>query len=321
MIAKTVTGNNFSGALEYGAGLRSDRTNKQAELLSSANVASQDVAGIAAEMRAVAETSSRIQLPVWHTVLSWAPGEVISRTQKVAAAKLYCELMGASLERHQVAVFEHKDKDHPHLHLYINRVPIDGGAALDTAHSYARNVKVTRQIREQLGMAALPERRQSPKELDPQKEAARCYVREQLTAALQDGGIRSLDQLRVCLQEQQIALVLKRDAKGVLVGTSFRYQQTSIKGTDVGVRAKQLRDHFSPYGREALRTTDQAAPGVGVGGRAASSALASTDDGPPGRLIRLRDESDPVGIDPGVDDAERNENEVRRRRRRRRPRR
>lgn len=38
MIAKPVTGNDFFGALEYGAGLRSDRTNKQAELLSVANL-------------------------------------------------------------------------------------------------------------------------------------------------------------------------------------------------------------------------------------------------------------------------------------------
>lgn len=316
MIAKTVTGSDFAGALEYGAGLRSDRTNKQAELLSVANIGSHDAAGIAAEMQQVAALSQRTLKPVWHTVLSWAPGEVVSRAQKVAAAKLYCDLMGASLERHQVAVFEHKDKDHAHLHLYINRVPIDGGAALDTAQNYARNVKVTRQIREQLGMKSLPERRQSIKDLDPLKETARHYVREQLTAALQDSSVRSLDQLIVRLREQHIAVVLKRDAKGVLVGTSFRYQQTSVKGTDVGVRAKQLRDHFSPYGREALRTSDQPALALRDNGRPAGPALASTDDNPPGRLIRLRDESDPASIGPGVDDAERNENEARRRRRR-----
>jgi hypothetical protein len=38
MIAKTVTSNDFSGALEYGVGLQADRTNKQADLLSVANV-------------------------------------------------------------------------------------------------------------------------------------------------------------------------------------------------------------------------------------------------------------------------------------------
>jgi hypothetical protein len=312
MIAKTVTGSDFVGALEYGAGLRSDRTNKQSQLLSVANVGSNDAAGIAAEMQAVAALSHRIQQPVWHTVLSWAPGEQVNQEQKLKAAALYCELMGASLERHQVAVYEHKDKDHPHIHIYINRVPTDGGAALDTAQNYARNVKATRQIREQLGMAALPERRLSTKDLDPLKESTRSYVREQLTAALQDTSIRSLDQLIARLRQQQIEVVLKRDAKGVLVGTSFRYQETSVKGTDVGIKAKQLRDHFSPYGREALRTTEQPAPGLRGSGRAAAPAMAST----PGSLISLSDESDPTGMGASADDAERNENEVRRRRRR-----
>ncbi|WP_022821543.1 relaxase/mobilization nuclease domain-containing protein [Hymenobacter norwichensis] len=315
MIAKTVTGNDFSGALEYGAGLRSDRTNKQAELLSIANMGSQDVAGMAAEMRAVAEMSSRIQLPVWHTVLSWAPGEQVSKVQKVEAAKLYCELMGASLERHQVAVYEHKDKDHPHIHIYINRVPIDGGAALRSDQNYVRNVKATRQIREQLGMKPLPERRQSTRDLAPQKEGTRNYVREQLTAAMQDGNIRSLDQLTARLKEQQIEVVLKRDGKGVLVGTSFRYQETSVKGTDVGIKAKQLRDHFSPYGREALRTSDQPGAGLRGGSRAAGPALASAGDGAPS-LISVQDKSGPADLGGGADDAERNENEVRRRRRR-----
>jgi len=317
MIAKTVTGADFVGALEYGAGLRSNRTNKQSELISVANLGSNDAAEIAAEMQKVASLSHRIQQPVWHTVLSWAPDEQVSREQKLKAAALYCELMGASLERHQVAVYEHKDKDHPHIHIYINRVPIDGGAALDTAQNYARNVKATRQIREQLDMAPLPERRLSTKDLDPQKEVARGYVREQLTAAMQDAGIRSLDQLVARLKEKQIDVHLKRDAKGVLVGTSFRYQEGNVKGTDVGVRAKQLRDHFSAFGREALRTSDQLTPGRSGSGRVAGPAQASAGDGAPsGSLISLSDESRPANDGPGQDDAERNENEVRRRRRR-----
>ena len=315
MIAKTVTGSDFTGALAYGAGLRSDRTNKQAELLSVANLGSHEAPSMAAEMRAVAEMSHRIQKPVWHTVLSWAPGEVVGREQKLKAAALYCELMGASLERHQVAVYEHKDKQHPHLHIYINRVPTDGGPALRSDQNYVRNVVATRKIREQLGMQPLPERRQSTKDLDPSKETIRSHVREQLTAALRDGNIRSLDHLMARLQAQQIEVALKRDAKGVLVGTSFRYQQTSVKGTDVGIKAKQLRDHFRPYGREALRTSDQTA-GLKSGSRAADPSLAGTGDGALGSLISLSDGSGPTGIGPGVDDAEQNENEVRRRRRR-----
>lgn len=165
MIAKTVTGSDFQGALEYGAGLRNDRTNKQAELVSVANLGSEDVLGIAAEMRAVADSHNQLKLPVWHTILSWSPDEKVDHQQKLKAAALYCELIGASLDRHQVAVYEHKDKQHPHLHLYINRAPIDEGPALHTGHNYARNMQATHQIREELGMAPLPERKSQYRDL------------------------------------------------------------------------------------------------------------------------------------------------------------
>lgn len=165
MIAKTVTGADFLGALEYGAGLRNDRTNKQAELVSVSNLVSQDVPGIAAEMRAVADSSSRIQKPVWHTVLSWSPEEEVNREQKLKAAALYCELMGASLAHHQVAVYEHKDKRHPHLHIYINRVPTNGGPALHTGHDYSRNTLATEHIRHKLGLPDLPEKKSQREEV------------------------------------------------------------------------------------------------------------------------------------------------------------
>jgi hypothetical protein len=313
MIAKTVTGSDFAGALTYGAGLRAGRSNEKSELLSVANVGSQDAYQIAAEMTAVASMSDRIKQPVWHTILSWSPDEKVNREQKLRAAARYCELMGADLTQHQVAVYEHSDKDHAHVHIYINRVPIDGGPALRTDQNYARNVAATRQIRKELGMAELPSRRQTTRDLDPTKEATRGHVRDVLTAALADPAIKSLDQLVAHLREQAIEATLKRDGKGVLVGTSFRYQETSVKGTDVGLKAKQLRDHFSPFGREALRTGDQGQP------RAAGLVAAPVETGlttdKAGVLLSFEEA---VGEGPGADDAQRNENELRRKKRRRR---
>jgi hypothetical protein len=115
------------------------------------------------------------------------------------------------------------------------------------------------------------------------------------------------------LREKEIEVTLKRDAKGLLVGTSFRHQETSVKGTDVGVKAKQLRDHFSPFGREALRTADQAPPRTA--GRAAATAGAALATDEAGPLLSI--EGGPAE-GPGVDDADRNENELRRKKRRRR---
>lgn len=120
--------------------------------------------------------------------------------------------------------------------------------------------------------------------------------------------ITSLDQLLAYLREKKIDATLKRDAKGVLVGTSFRYQEVSVKGTDVGVKAQQLREHFSPFGREALRTADQVQPRAA--GHAPAAAPAAGQAGP---LLSFEEDG---GQGAGVDDAERNENVVKKRRRR-----
>lgn len=264
MIAKTVLGNDFEGAIAYGQGIRSGRTNKQAELISLANVYSQDAKGVADEMRDVASLSDKIQKPVWHTVLSWAPGEEVTVEQKRQAAALYCELIGATLDRHQVAVYEHKDKPHAHLHIYINRVPIDGGPALRSDQNYARNVKATQQIREKLGMAPLPESRQSLKDHSPKKEATRELVQAALAPALRDKQVTTVEQLQQVLQQQGIQAQFRRDEQGVLTGVSFRAGKTAVTGTQVGYKGQQLRDHFADEPKPALRSQRSQKPEPGT---------------------------------------------------------
>lgn len=261
MIAKTVTGADFTGAIEYGAGIRSGRDNKKAELIGVANLGGKVPAQIAAEMKAVADQSTRIARPVLHTSLAWAPGEQVSREQMVKAATRYCELMGANPADHQIAIYEHRDKPHPHCHIYINRVPITGGPALHLGHNYARNMKATATIREELGMTPLPERRKSLKDHNPKKQSVREHVQAQLATAIKDPRITSIGQLTARLEENGIAAEFKRDSKGVLVGASFRYDETAVKGTEVGFKAKQLRDQYEPHQQPEprLRTRTEAA--------------------------------------------------------------
>lgn len=257
MIAKTVTGSDFVGAIEYGAGIRSGRDDKKAVLIGVANLGGKDPAQIAAEMKAVADQSRRIARPVLHTSLAWAPGEQVSREQMVRAATRYCELMGANPADHQIAIYEHRDKPHPHCHIYINRVPISGGAALHLGHNYARNMKATATIREELGMTPLPERRTSLKDHNAKKQGVKKYVHAQLATAMNDPRVTSIGQLTSRLEEHGVAAEFKRDSNGVLVGASFRYQETAVKGTEVGFKARQLRDQYEPHQQPAPRIRTQ----------------------------------------------------------------
>ncbi|WP_077924502.1 relaxase/mobilization nuclease domain-containing protein [Spirosoma sp. 209] len=239
MIAKTTTGKSFGPALEYGAGLKEGKENKPSQLLGASNLVARDPQGMAAEMIAVAD-SSRCQRPVWHTSLNWPKGETVEKQQLLRAASEYCRRMGADPTRHQVAIYQHHDRPHTHIHIYINRVPIDGGPALDTSHNYARNVKVCQAITEQLGTRKLPEQRQSLNDHNPHKQSTREYVQETIKTTLTNPQITTVEQLSEQLRLKGVESQFKHDSKGGLVGCSFRYEQTAVKGTEVGHKAKQI---------------------------------------------------------------------------------
>jgi len=239
MIAKTSIGRSFGSALEYGAGLKEGKEHKPSQLLGASNLGARDPQGMAAEMIAVAD-SSRCQSPVWHTSLNWPKGEEVPKEQLLRAASEYCRQMGADPTRHQVAIYQHHDRPHTHIHIYINRVPMDGGPALDTSHNYARNVKVCQAITQQLGMSKLPEQRQSLNDHDPHKQSSREYVQETLKTTLANPQISTVEQLSERLRDKGVESQFKHDSKGLLVGCSFRYDEIALKGTEVGHKAKQI---------------------------------------------------------------------------------
>lgn len=282
MITRTTIGADFEGALTYGAGVRQGDKAKKAELISSSNLV--DVSnprGLAAEMQAVAEENSKCKNPVWHTSLSWAKDEQLSRAQKLQAAERYCELLRAQLtkskhlsaeeraaynvwEQHQVAVYEHKDKDHDHIHIYLNRVPVYGGAALDTGHNYKFNLAAIKTITQELGLHPLPSQRQSFNDSRPPVQETRHVVRAVLVKALADPQVQSIEQLREHLAAQDIEMRTKRSQAGQLVGVSFRYDEAAVTGQEVGMKAAHLREHYEPAQLQVQAQVEQPAASAEV---------------------------------------------------------
>lgn len=245
MIAKTTLGSDFEGALTYGAGQRQGRRQELAELLLAVNVREGTPQRMAQEMQRLAAESSRIRKPVWHTALSWPPGEQVSREQKIAAAEKYCELMGAPFENHQVVVFEHHDKPHEHIHIYLNRVPLDGGPALRTDNNFYKQPGVCRQISQELGMQALPQRRRSVNDVDPGKQRARELVRRTIAEALRQAQGKNLAWFTEQLQLRNINVRYTHDKQGILRGVSFEVDRVGVTGQEVGYKGAQLRAEFA----------------------------------------------------------------------------
>jgi hypothetical protein len=133
-------GTSFSGAVGYVAG--------KADHVETRNLASLETA--AAEMRAVARESDRLKKPVYHFLLSWAELEQPTNQQMMEAAD--SALMALGLESHQAVIAIHRDRDHQHVHVVVNKRGLDGHAA-DLRGDYRTLEQVCRQIEAQQGWA------------------------------------------------------------------------------------------------------------------------------------------------------------------------
>lgn len=85
-----------------------------------------DPARVAQVMRAHASHHPRAQNPVYHFGLSLHPEEHLSPEQWDQAVDLLLQRLG--LGRHQALVVAHRDTDHEHVHVVVNRVGDDDRA-------------------------------------------------------------------------------------------------------------------------------------------------------------------------------------------------
>ena len=76
------------------------------------------------QFREVQKLNFNIRKPVLHVALALPPGEKVSKGQLVALAKDCAKAL--DFERHQYVVILHKDTEHRHAHIVVNRIGFDG---------------------------------------------------------------------------------------------------------------------------------------------------------------------------------------------------
>ena len=92
--------------------------------------------GYAGELKRLAGVSAagrKLQKPVTHYTLSWAPGERPARAEMTAAARSSLEALG--LQDRQAVLVAHRDGKTPHVHVIANRVSAEDGRAAQLSHS------------------------------------------------------------------------------------------------------------------------------------------------------------------------------------------
>lgn len=144
MIAKIVKGANFARLARYLT------SGDRGEVLDMRHLSSDDPEAAAQEMQVAAAVSVRTQQPVMHIVVSYDPadGGIGNADMRQDATEL---LRALGLDRNQALIVRHRDKDHAHMHLMVNRVGPNGRAVSDS-NSYPRAEAALRRIEQRRGL-------------------------------------------------------------------------------------------------------------------------------------------------------------------------
>ena len=127
MIAVSSSGKSFSALASY---LIAGRTGEERDRIAwsaSRNLPTDDPELAATFMQATVARSDRVEKPVFHLALSFDPGDAVDRAAMERVADRVLDRLG--LKEHQAVVVAHRDREHPHVHVFVNRVHPGTGKA------------------------------------------------------------------------------------------------------------------------------------------------------------------------------------------------
>ena len=147
MIAKIIKGADFGGVINY----MLSKEERKVKVLASNNIGFTDQNLCAHEFALQASMHPNVHKPVCHTILSFSANDAEQLTDDVMVkiANEYLAKMGYGDT--QSLIVRHSDRQHPHLHICINRIGNDGKTISDRNEKY-RSTKVCRELTERYGL-------------------------------------------------------------------------------------------------------------------------------------------------------------------------
>ena len=147
MIAKIIKGADFGGVINY----MLSKQGGKAMVLASNNIGFTDQNLCVREFALQASMRPNVQKPVCHTILSFSANDADQLTDDVMIkiANEYLEKMGYGDT--QSLIVRHSDRQHPHLHICINRIGNKGKTISDRNEKY-RSTKICRELTERYGL-------------------------------------------------------------------------------------------------------------------------------------------------------------------------
>lgn len=154
MIVVSSSGKSFAALMRYLlTGRTGDEPNRVA-WIAVRNLPTDDPQLAVTFMRATASQSERVQKPVYHLALAFDPADPVDRAAMEAIATRLLGRLG--LSDHQALIVAHSDREHPHLHILINRVHPETRRAWDRWQDQPAIQALLREEEQRLGLREVP---------------------------------------------------------------------------------------------------------------------------------------------------------------------
>ena len=265
MIISATTGNGFKGALSYINKLNeTELSEEQKPKILQENMVFGTVYEQAFMMRDIAKGNARSSRPVLHLSVSFHQEERLSETVRDLIFDKILEEVGATRDNNQFVIAQHFDADHEHYHILLNKVGFD---RKNINTSYIKNkcqviadkIEIDLDLRKTTGRTVVYDaaseqgyRYTTKEERHPKKvfldkadnvRNVKTELREIISQSM--NSTKSVEALLEVLEEKGVDCKANFDAKNQLKGISFRYENQAYKGTQLGLKSKEIQQYYN----------------------------------------------------------------------------
>ncbi len=171
MIAKTIKGKGFRGAVAYDL-------QKGKSILLNTNMSAKHKASVnafAQEFGIVRSLRPNLKKAVCHVSISIHPNETLTDNEWCKVAHTWLNDMGFT--NNQYIISRHTDTKHPHIHILVNRVELDGSVVNDS-YDYKRQEVIMRKLEKEFGLINVQNSKEVQK-TSPKKGELEQAIRKQ----------------------------------------------------------------------------------------------------------------------------------------------
>lgn len=258
MIAFSNTGTGFKGAISYVLKEHEKYLpfQKRPIVIGQNNIWGTS-AEMAKQMRFIADSNSKSSRPVLHIAFSFHKDERLPLRKSLEAMHLALQEINFHKEKNQYLLVKHNDTDVEHYHWIINKVDLNA-KNLDTSYIKNRLQVACDKIEKQLKLRPTPGRtiiydsesekgyrftkKETPKNKVFQEKSAKIsdikqFVYDELVNVL--SHLKTIERLEPELSKKGIECKTTFNKNG-LNGISFRYEKQAYKGSQIGIKAKDI---------------------------------------------------------------------------------